>query len=238
MKKIFTFFAFSFICLVVQAQLHSTKLSISIMENTASMITIDGNRYQLFNNSLTVNNLREGYHVVKIYRARNNRPGRRVGSHESSNQLLYSGNIYIKPKYHTDLIINRFGKAFTDEKYIYRNYEDDWSNNDWDNSDRNNSYENAAMNARSFEQFKQSLKNENFDNTRSTIAKQVIAVNYFTAQQVKEIAGLFSFDATRLDIAKFAYKNTVDKQNYFIVNDVFSFSSYKEELARYIQSNS
>ena len=106
--------------------------------------------------------------------------------------------------------------------------------NDHDNS--NNSNYGQGINRRSFDQFKQTLKNENFDNTRLVIAKQTISNNSFSAAQVKELLALFSFENSKLEIAEYAYKCTIDKNNYFILNDAFSYSGSKEELARYIRS--
>jgi DNA invertase Pin-like site-specific DNA recombinase len=59
--------------------------------------------------------------------------------------------------------------------------------------------------------------------------------SYFTSQQVKELLQLFTFENNKLELAKYAYRNTVDKRTYFIVNDVFSFGSSRDELARFIR---
>ena len=45
---------------------------------------------------------------------------------------------------------------------------------------------------------------------------------------------LFTFENNRLEIAKYAYGKTVDKGNYFVVNDAFTFNS-KEKLNEYIR---
>jgi hypothetical protein len=88
-----------------------------------------------------------------------------------------------------------------------------------------------------FRQMKESISKQSFDNTKATMARQIIkSANCPTTQQVKEILGLFSFEETKLDIAKFAYDYTIDKRNYFAVNDVFSFAASVEELTKYINS--
>jgi hypothetical protein len=46
---------------------------------------------------------------------------------------------------------------------------------------------------------------------------------------------LFTFENNRLDIAKYAYGKTVDKGNYFIMNDAFTFNNNKEKLSEYIR---
>jgi hypothetical protein len=47
---------------------------------------------------------------------------------------------------------------------------------------------------------------------------------------------LFSFEDSRLDFAKFAYKNCINKGNYFEVNQAFSFESSVDNLNQFILS--
>ncbi|HEY5970259.1 MAG TPA: DUF4476 domain-containing protein [Chitinophagaceae bacterium] len=112
-----------------------------------------------------------------------------------------------------------------------RDYKDDRNNND-PRYDNNNS---RAMNNTDFTQAKETLRREWFENTRLETAKQIIDRNYFTSQQVKEIVLLFTFENNRLDIAKYAYGKTVDKGNYFMLNDDFTFNNNKEALKEYIR---
>ena len=67
------------------------------------------------------------------------------------------------------------------------------------------------------------------------VARQIIDQNNFTSDQVKYLMQLFSFENNRLDIAKFAYRNTVDQRNYFVVYDALSHSNSKEQLADFIR---
>jgi nuclear transport factor 2 (NTF2) superfamily protein len=92
------------------------------------------------------------------------------------------------------------------------------------------------MDKAAFDQFKQALRNESFDDSRLKVAKQFISNNYFNALQVKEMVGLFAFEDSKLELAKYAYDYTIDKGNYFIVNDAFVFSSSKETLMDYIKT--
>ena len=117
---------------------------------------------------------------------------------------------------------------------------DDRDNRDYDD-DRNNDdprYDNnysRAMSNTDFAQAKETLRREWFENTRLETAKQIIDRNYFTSQQVKEMVLLFTFENNRLDIAKYAYGKTVDKGNYFMLNDAFTFNNNKEALKEYIR---
>ncbi|HEY0676762.1 MAG TPA: DUF4476 domain-containing protein [Chitinophagaceae bacterium] len=121
--------------------------------------------------------------------------------------------------------------------------DDRWDRNDdrrdrnddrWDRNDRNNSGYGRAVSNETFQSMKYSLRRENFENTRMTVAKQMIDRNYFESSQVRELLQLFSFENNRLELAKHAYRNTIDRKNYYAVFDVFSFNSSKEELSRYI----
>jgi len=244
MKRIFTLITALLITVSLFAQpdesarrgvYNQSRLSISTAANNPVRVLIDGNSYNNsgYDNDILVSDIRPGYHRIKVY-LQNERYGNRKRINKNM-VLVYEANLYIKPQYHVDISINRFGKAFLDERQInsayYTEY-DETEDNGWGN---NNNYM-QPMNTRSFEQFRDMLKNEHFDNTRAVLAKQTIAANYFSTAQVKEIVQLFSFENTKLDMAKYCYKYTIDKNNYFLLNDVFSFSSNKEDLARYIQA--
>lgn len=239
MKKTFTLLLAAIISLSMYAYPSFSKMSISSNSNTILRVMVDGSRYKASNNSVLISNLQQGYHSVKVYQlVRNSRTASPYGNN-SSYKLVYNANVYVKPQYHVDITINRFGKAFIDEQPMNAGYydaaddDDNWADDNWNN---NNDYNSSrAMNIQLFDNFKQTLRSESFDNTRMNIAKQVINANYFTTAQIKEVVQLFSFENNKLDIARYAYKNTLDKNNYFSLTDCFSFSNNKDELIRYIQ---
>ena len=104
--------------------------------------------------------------------------------------------------------------------------------------DRNGNYDNGygrEMSNADFSRVKETLRREMFENTRVDLAKQVINSNLFTTQQVKEMLQLFTFENNKLDLAKYAYRYTVDKNNYYIINEVFTFSNSRDEMARFIR---
>jgi hypothetical protein len=94
------------------------------------------------------------------------------------------------------------------------------------------------MNIYDFQNLKNTLAGISFDRTRLQVAQQAVAGNYFTAGQVAEMMRLFSFESNRLDLAKFAWSKTVDRQNYYLVNNAFTFSSSVQELNKYIATQS
>ncbi len=243
MKRLFTFLALVITALSASAYYGETKLTISSSSNATVRVMVDGNKYSgNGSDGLVIRNLPAGYHTVKLFQKKNIRANGGFG--RSSYQVVYTGQVLLKAQYHTDITVNRFGKVLVDEQLMGPGYneedEDDWGDNNgggWNNGGGNGQggYE-QVMNARVFEQFKQTLRNESFDNTRLSLAKQTIGAGFFTSLQVKEIVNIFTFESNKLEIAKYAYAFTVDKSSYFLVNDAFTYSSSKEDLANFIRN--
>lgn len=222
MKLIFTTLAF-FLFSAVYA--FNNLITVSSNINAPIRVVID-NRVQndrSQGNEIMIRDIRPGYRNVKIYQIR----GRSYGYNNSQHmQLIYSRNLYVRSGYHTDIVINRFGKVFVDEQqFSYLQDDMDW--------DADSDYR-QPMNGTTFSQFKQTISNTTFENSKLALARQTISQNYFTSAQIKELVQLFSFEDGKLDIAKFAYQYCTDANNYFIVSEALSFSSSKEELARFL----
>jgi hypothetical protein len=215
-----------------------TRLTISASSNISLRVMVDGRKYTNQNGELVLSNLPAGYHAIKIFMLQKRDIGRDrggFGGNHNNYQLAYNNSVYIKPQYHTDITINRFGKVLVDEQLISNVYYEDEEN--WgDDGNTQGGYNNIAMSASSFDQFKQTLRRESFDDTKLSIAKQVISNNWFSANQVKELITLFTFENSKLDMAKYAYKYTIDRGNYFIVLDAFTFNNSKEELMQFMRN--
>jgi Domain of unknown function (DUF4476) len=244
MKTIFTLFLSSLFSLSLLAY-DGSRLSISTVNDRMDLkIEVDGQRMKMQDNSITLGNLNDGYHNIKIFRDLK-RKGNGFGFGRRNEEVIYNSRVFLRRGFHLDITVSRFGKVFTDERKIDRNddwYEDDdriydnRDDRDRPNDDRNYRYNNV-MTSGEFNQVKQSLQKEWFENNRITSAKFIIENNNFTTVQVKELMQLFSFDDKKLEIAKLAYRKTVDKQNYYLVNEELTFSSNKEELARFIRES-
>lgn len=87
-----------------------------------------------------------------------------------------------------------------------------------------------------FSQAHTSVRGKTFDETRLSQAKTITSANCLSAAQIRDLCGAFDFEATKLDFAKHAWSRCADKQNYFLVNDVFTFSTSVDELNSYIGS--
>jgi hypothetical protein len=222
------------------------------------------NSFENSGNGIVITDLTSGYHTIKVYEVRNERRrggwgfGRKDRNRFEDYRLVYSNSICIRPFVHTNIVINRFGQAEVNEIIIRnrrhndrdfdnddrrgdRNF-DNGRDSDWDrNRDlgRDRDYDgriDAAMNVNQYNAVRQTIQRESFDRGKLSIATQILSDNYMTSAQAKELTMLFSFDDTKLAFAKYAYRRTVDKGSFFMIYDVFSFSSSKQELADYIRN--
>lgn len=236
MKRIFTLLLSSLFSLSLLAA-DANRLSVStVSKNMELTIEIDGRYIPMKNNAITIRNLSEGYHQIKIYaeKKKNGNGNGHAYGNKGKLDVIYNNSVFIKRGFHLDITVNRFGKPLVDERRMDRDDEwfgddDDYFDGGWDNDFRN------AISAREFDQVKLSLSKEWYEVNRLKSAKFIIDQNNFTTAQVKELMLLFTFENNRLDIAKYAYKKTIDRRSFFQVNDALSFSSSKDELARYIR---
>jgi hypothetical protein len=92
-----------------------------------------------------------------------------------------------------------------------------------------------GMSSNDFDAAMAMLSNEKFDDTRLTLAEQIVSNNPMTVSQIAQICRQFSFENNRLELAKFAYPFCVEKHKYYMLNEVFTYDSSKQELNEYLQ---
>lgn len=93
------------------------------------------------------------------------------------------------------------------------------------------------MSSSDFAAAKKSVQGQSFEDQKLKVAKQVLNTNCMSTSQVKEIMALFSFEDTKVDWAQFAYGKTTDPNNYFQLNDGFTYSDSVDKLNAYIESH-
>jgi hypothetical protein len=246
MKKTCIQILFMLLAFSARAGNNDGMLSITNLSRQDVIIEVDGRPYPDCNNALFLRDLKAGNHMVKVYVERGKAfPFKRI--------TLYSKTVYVKPKYYVDVIINRFGRALIDEQLITDSrYDNDGRNDRNDRDDRNNDdrpirdprntfprNDNAVPKPiadDTFNAFIETIRRESFDDSRMTIAKSIIDQNYFTSAQARQLVVLFSFENNKVEIAKYMYGKTLDRKNYFIIYNAFTFSKSKEELAEYIRN--
>jgi len=78
------------------------------------------------------------------------------------------------------------------------------------------------------------IQKESFDSSKLSVAKQMTSSNKLSVSQIMQICGLFSSDNDKLEYAKYAYRFCIDQNNYYQLNEVFRFTSSKDELRKFI----
>ncbi len=195
MKKIFTLITSILCSISLFAGIPQTRLTVSTNLKSPVIVLVDGQslnsqRDNRNDDELIINNLSAGYHNIKIYQKN------AVRGWGYRTQVIYDGNVYVKPGYHVDVTLNRFGRALIDERQITRDDYDEYDDNigrsypgnpqNQGNEPypRNQQYpsnggggydnENQAMNAGSFAQFRYMLGNISFEDSRLVMARQNI----------------------------------------------------------------
>jgi len=87
-----------------------------------------------------------------------------------------------------------------------------------------------------FDNLKRAVENETFSDDKLRVARVAAQSKNMRVSQIKEIARLFTFSSEQLAFTKLAYANCVDKQNYYEVMEVFTFSSDKRALEEFINA--
>ena len=79
-------------------------------------------------------------------------------------------------------------------------------------------------------------KDETFDKDKLSFFRAQKNIVSFTTEQVGQLMEELSFDDNKLIIAQEAYPNVVDPQNYYQLQNKFTFSSGKKKLSEFLQS--
>ena len=79
------------------------------------------------------------------------------------------------------------------------------------------------------------IRQATFDSDKLMIANQFVRFNTISAQEVAAIMRLMTYESNKLEFAKNAYAACYDKQNYFLVNQAFTYSSSIRQLNAFIK---
>lgn len=74
------------------------------------------------------------------------------------------------------------------------------------------------------------LKKQSFDSGKREVADLCVVIGTFCVHDLARMAATFSFDDNRRQFLEFAYPYCVDPENYFLLREVFTFSSNYDKL--------
>lgn len=221
---------------------HSIKsdFNLKLWNNSSFKIIVDNYHYNN-ENFFKLNNIQPGIHHVKVIKRKKNAHG-----YGMFTQVLYNGTVNIPRNSrvmatvtpHRKLNLKIIKKHRVGQYHNQHNHNQcvstcgQTNGNNWGNNQCGNYYN--VMSQHSFNQLIKTMNNASFDSRKMNIAKQVIQQNNFSTEQVIALVNQFTFDSSRLKLAKLAYLKTLDKENYFLVNNSFTFNSSVDQLNEYI----
>ena len=237
MKRTFLTLAVSFLLsfsLLAYTTSGRSKLNIKTWNGEKFSLIIDNKSYSKPQSIYNIENLLPGKHHIIVKRKVHKRRG---GSHT---RTIYNGYINIPASSKVKATVQRHQKlsivdidpiVSVTPVVVHGNVA---INNHGKHNTAINSHGQhvvpAGISSRSFQNLKHTIVRTSFDDEKLIVAQQAIASHRVSSQQVLELMKLFSFDSKKLELAKFAYAYTLDKQNYYIVNSGFTFSSSVRKL--------
>jgi len=237
MKTISTLSTAFFLCSsVFAADFKPTgTLTVKSAERLPIVVIVDDKRFDFGSNSVMIQGLDACEHEVTVYQQKINS----VYFFGKKYDLLFKSSVRLKPRTSLLIAIDDRGLITMNESRIKRRrFGDTWRDSKYydDNNNLSNSVYSGAISDHEFSRVLWAISKERRESNKMRSAEQIIATNYFTVEQVKELLYLFSSEDNRLELAKLAYDKTVDQSNYYALNDMFSFSNSKDELARCMHS--
>jgi len=86
-----------------------------------------------------------------------------------------------------------------------------------------------------FNDIQQRIAALSFDHNKMPMAKEIIrAKACFTSYQIRELVRLLDFEDSKLSLAKYAHDYCIDRQNYYIISDAFSFPNTKNQFTAFL----
>jgi hypothetical protein len=218
----------------------SSELRIRLQNNQNCFVELDNQLFGNYSSQHNILNVAPGNRYLKVYTYNRSRRGY---NNYNSYRILFQGFVSVPQGVRLNTMINHYGEYVvlsSAPMYINNRTCQQPRNRYHSNTNRpTNQYHNTGYTARAmsyneFQGLKATIANASFESTRLNIARSATYSNMFTTQQIIEILYMFSFESTKLDFAKLAYNRTIDQNNYYRVNNVFSFESSIRDLNRYI----
>ncbi len=223
MKHLLILSAIIVASLQLKASHMASELNLRLQHQAWFTLTIDDQCFETPVNFFHIENLAPGNHFMQITRLDNGYYGPLTVQ-----QTIFSGYIHIPARSKVHAMVDRFGQLRINKITAL--------------APMNMPVYNECapvpvqygMNEIEFHHLKNTVSHLSFESSKITVIRQALMHNRITSRQAAELVSMMTFESSKLELAKFAYKGTVDKQNYFILNDTFSFESSIVELNDFI----
>ena len=105
MKTIFTLLLSTIFSIAAMAY-DGTRLTVTSISNNKVFVEVDGRRYDLNDNTLSLSSIRPGTHNIRVLREMKRRTGVSFGNRRE--ETIYNIKATFRDGYHFDILVNRF----------------------------------------------------------------------------------------------------------------------------------
>ena len=159
-----------------------------------------------------------------------------------NNKQIAKAKVQLKPNYRSILSYSRrSGIQVVKTLPIFNagNYAlDDWNGTIGNTPSRPPRAVVRIMDEDSFNELHRIAQKEAFEDARIKVINTALSRNVISTNQLVSLLKTFAFEDNKLSLAKSAYSAIADKENFFKVTDVFTFTSKKEDLLDFIKLKS
>lgn len=218
----------SFIGMIFTSQ--ASELGIKMKDGSYFLFQLDNS---FFNKPETVYNLinvAEGYHYIQVYRV----------SDYGDTKLAFKGYIYIPGNSQVKAIVEPDHRIKVSTEYVQTNPVpvpvSPGTLNPPTSSSSSATPAPVVLSDQELKDIINAVDKVSFSSTKLSTAKNSLSGKQVKSSQVAALVKLFVFESDKIDLAKYCYDITLDKSNYYLVNDSFSFSSSIDEMNKFLKS--
>lgn len=245
MKKLIFTLALSLSILSANAFRGFSELNLTLYDNSVFYVNIDNITYNYFTSSYVFDALEPGSHFISVIKQQYN-------GYFNTNLKIFSGYIHIPANMKIYSMINMYGSyvvisqtpllgpddtfyggtsyyptSYTGNCGNYGSYTGNYYTSNYFDYD-------PCMSQSSFMSLISTINNTTFESSKIKVASLALGSNYMTSSQVLMLLKCFTFESGKLEVAKLAYSRVVDPENFFKVNEAFTFDSSIDELSEFI----
>lgn len=203
-------------------------LEIRLSDKSPLVVTIDGRQYNKHGRSITIGNLPKGKHSIRIYEfLEYKRGGGRA-------KLLFTGTIKVDAGTYNYCVVDVKTQDMRvrtmDLEYAYVDYDDYGSSDSIAVGDNG-----GTLSAKDLNDLKTRADGRITDTEKLKLLKSVLSDYTYSSAQVRTITGWLAFEDSKLNFAKWSYDKVTDKQDYWKLEDIFTYSTSKDEFNKFIK---
>ena len=240
MKNLLFIAAFMLSIASVKANHNDSEFSLELFKPGDYTIVIDGVVYPNVHKKLFVPSIEPGLHHIETMKYINYaKYGCEYGGHVKK-IMVCDRYVKIRPNTHVDAYLNANNDLIIGntcallkmpEPVVINNaYADNCA---YDNFNANEMH----MSYGEFQNLKNVIESKIYASDKKSIAMMAINSNYLMADQTAQLVSLMPYESDKVDLAKAAYQKTINKEDYYLVNKEFGYSTSIDELEYYIYAH-